>query len=101
MITEKMIAASEAAMILASGGSMRRIVRRTRRRGSYQCASALAATAEKEMMMSGARYEIAVDGTARTHRDREDLAYDAATLLKIKQPHAETRDESDPRCSTK
>jgi hypothetical protein len=49
----------------------------------------------------GTRYEIVIDGTARTHRDREDLAYDAATLLKIKQPHAETRDESDPRRSTK
>jgi hypothetical protein len=36
--------------------------------------------------MSGARYEIAVDGTPRTYRDREDYAREAATLLKTKQP---------------
>jgi hypothetical protein len=32
MIAEKMVAAKEAAVILASGGTMRRIVRRTRQR---------------------------------------------------------------------
>ena len=37
----------------------------------------------------GARYEIAVDGTPRTYRDREDYAREAATLLKTKQPNAE------------
>jgi hypothetical protein len=40
-------------------------------------------------LMSGARYEIAIDGTARTHRDREDYALEAATFLKSKQPNAE------------
>jgi hypothetical protein len=34
----------------------------------------------------GARYEIAIDGTPRTYRDREDYAREAAALLKIKQP---------------
>jgi hypothetical protein len=40
-------------------------------------------------MKGGARYEIAIDGTPRTYRDREDLARDAATLLKTKQPNAQ------------
>jgi hypothetical protein len=31
---------------------------------------------------SGARYEIAIDGTARSHRDRKELAIEAATFLK-------------------
>jgi hypothetical protein len=39
--------------------------------------------------MSGDRYEIAIDGTTRTYRDREELARAAATLLKAAQPHAE------------
>jgi hypothetical protein len=39
--------------------------------------------------MSGTRYEIAIDGTTRTHRDREDLAHDAAIFLKTKMEHAE------------
>jgi hypothetical protein len=33
-------------------------------------------------MTAGARYEIAIDGTPRTYRDREDHAREAATLLK-------------------
>ena len=37
----------------------------------------------------GARYEIAIDGTTRTYRDREDYAQEAATFLKTKQPHSE------------
>jgi hypothetical protein len=40
-------------------------------------------------MMSGARYEIAIDGTPRAYRDRADYAREAATLLKVKQPNAE------------
>jgi hypothetical protein len=36
---------------------------------------------------TGARYEIAIDGTTRTHR--EDLAREAATVLKTRQPIAE------------
>jgi hypothetical protein len=39
--------------------------------------------------MSGARYEIAIDGTPRTHRDREDYALEAAILLKTNLPHSE------------
>jgi len=37
----------------------------------------------------GARYEIAIDGTTRTYRDRKELAIEAATLLKTKNVHAE------------
>jgi hypothetical protein len=46
---------------------------------------------EGEMMKpySGARYEIAVDGTPRSHRDRKDMAIEAARHLKTKQPHSE------------
>jgi hypothetical protein len=36
------------------------------------------------------RYVIAIDdGTSRTHRDGKELAIEAATFLKTKQPHAE------------
>jgi hypothetical protein len=41
------------------------------------------------MTATGARFEIAVDGTPRAYRDRADYAREAATLLKVKQPHAE------------
>jgi hypothetical protein len=41
------------------------------------------------MASSGARYEIAVDGTPRTYRDREELALAAATLLQANLPHSE------------
>jgi hypothetical protein len=39
--------------------------------------------------MSGARYEIAIDGTPRTYRDTIEGAWAAATNLKTKQPNAE------------
>ena len=38
---------------------------------------------------TGARYEFAIDGTTRTHRDRKDMAIEAARHLKTKQPHSE------------
>jgi hypothetical protein len=38
--------------------------------------------------MTGARFEIRVDGTPRTYRDRKDYAIEAARLLKSKQPHS-------------
>jgi hypothetical protein len=41
------------------------------------------------MSNAGARYEIAVDGTPRTHRDHKELATEAATLLKTKNVHSE------------
>ena len=39
--------------------------------------------------MSGARYEIAIDDTTRTYRDREDIAHEAATRLKQINPNSE------------
>jgi hypothetical protein len=42
-----------------------------------------------EALMSGARHEIAIDGTPRTYRDREDYAREAVTFLKTKYPNAE------------
>ena len=36
---------------------------------------------------SGARFEIAIDGTPRTYRDLKELAIEAATFLKTKNPH--------------
>jgi electron transfer flavoprotein alpha/beta subunit len=38
---------------------------------------------------TGARYEIAVDGKPRSHRDVKATAIEAATYLKTKSPHAE------------
>jgi hypothetical protein len=34
------------------------------------------------------RIAIAIDGTTRTRRDRQDMAIAAATFLKIKQPNS-------------
>ena len=44
--------------------------------------------------MTGAQFEIRIDGTPRTYRDRKDYAMEAARLLKSKQPHSmvEVRD---------
>jgi hypothetical protein len=39
--------------------------------------------------MPGARYEIAIDGTTRTYRDREALAREAAAYLKKLNPNSE------------
>ena len=36
----------------------------------------------------GIRFEIAIDGTTRTYRDRKDTAIEAATILKTKQPNS-------------
>ena len=38
--------------------------------------------------MTGAQFEIRIDGTPRTYRDRKDYAMEAARLLKSKQPHS-------------
>ena len=43
--------------------------------------------------MTGAQFEIRIDGTPRTYRDRKDYAIEAARLNKSKQPHSmEVRD---------
>ena len=44
--------------------------------------------------MTGAQFEIRIDGTRRTYRDRKDYAMEAARLLKSKNPHSmvEVRD---------
>ena len=38
--------------------------------------------------MTGAQFEIRIDGTPRTYRDRKDFAMEAARFLKSKQPHS-------------
>ena len=38
--------------------------------------------------MTGAQFEIRIDGTPRTYRDRKDYAMEAARLLKSKNPHS-------------
>lgn len=40
-------------------------------------------------MKRGARFEIAVDGKPRTHRDLKPIAIEAAVYLKTKSPNAE------------
>src|SRR3954466_2089726 len=52
--------------------------------------------------MTGAQFEIRIDGTPRTCRDRKDYAMEAARLIKSKNPHSavEVRDlqvETSPR----
>jgi hypothetical protein len=41
------------------------------------------------MNIIGACCEIAIDGTPRSYRDRKELAIEAATFLKTKNPNAE------------
>jgi hypothetical protein len=36
----------------------------------------------------GAQFEIRIDGTPRTYRDRKDYAMEAARLIKSKNPHS-------------
>jgi hypothetical protein len=38
--------------------------------------------------MTGAQFEIRIDGTPRTYRDRKDYATEAARLIKSKNPHS-------------
>jgi hypothetical protein len=38
--------------------------------------------------MTGAQFEIRIDGTPRSYRDRKDYAMEAARPLKSKQPHS-------------
>ena len=39
--------------------------------------------------MTGARYQIAVDGQPRSNRDDKAIAIESAEYLKYKHPHAE------------
>jgi hypothetical protein len=41
------------------------------------------------MTITGACYEVAIDGTPRSYRDRKELAIKAATFLKTKHPNAQ------------
>jgi hypothetical protein len=38
--------------------------------------------------MTAAQFEIPIDGTPRTYRDRKDYAMEAARLIKSKNPHS-------------
>jgi hypothetical protein len=38
--------------------------------------------------MTGAQFEIRIDGTPRSYRDRKDYAMEAARLIKSKNPHS-------------
>jgi hypothetical protein len=38
--------------------------------------------------MTGARFEIRIDGTPRSYRDRKDFAMEAARLIKSKNPQS-------------
>ena len=38
--------------------------------------------------MTGAQFEIRIDGTPRSYRDRKDYAMEAARLIKSKHPHS-------------
>jgi hypothetical protein len=41
--------------------------------------------------MTGAQFEIRIDGTPRTYRDPKDYAMEAARLIKSKNPHSLSR----------
>ena len=38
--------------------------------------------------MTGTQFQIRIDGTPRTYRDRKDFAIEAARLIKSRQPHS-------------
>jgi hypothetical protein len=38
--------------------------------------------------MTGAQFEIRIDGTPHSYRDRRDYAMEAARLIKSKNPHS-------------
>jgi hypothetical protein len=38
--------------------------------------------------MTGAQFEIRIDGTPRTYRDRKDMAIEAAEFLKARNPQS-------------
>jgi hypothetical protein len=40
------------------------------------------------MVMTGAQFEIRIDGTPRTYRDRKDFAIKAAEFMKRNNPHS-------------
>jgi hypothetical protein len=44
--------------------------------------------------MTGAQFEIRIDGTSRTYRDRKDYAMEAARFLKSKNPHTWLRSKT-------
>jgi len=41
--------------------------------------------------MSGAQFDILVDGTPRSYRDRKDIAIASAEFLKHRNPHSEVK----------
>ena len=41
-----------------------------------------------EGAMTGAQFEIRIDGTPRSYRDRKHYAMEAARLIKSKNPHS-------------
>jgi hypothetical protein len=41
--------------------------------------------------MPGAQFEILVDGTPRSYRDRKDIAIASAEFLKHRNPHSEVK----------
>ena len=43
---------------------------------------------DRSIAMTGAQFEIRIDGTPRTYRDRKDFAMEAARFLKSKNPHS-------------
>ena len=43
---------------------------------------------DRSIAMTGAQFEIRIDGTPRTYRDRKDYAIEAARFLKSRQPHS-------------
>jgi hypothetical protein len=40
------------------------------------------------MVMTGAQFEIRIDNTPRSYRDRKDFAMEAASFLKSRNPHS-------------
>jgi hypothetical protein len=46
------------------------------------------AAGEGGLITEGARYDISVDGTVRTHGDAQEIAIEAANVLKARSPYS-------------
>jgi hypothetical protein len=73
---------------LHSVPGLRWLDRLSRSRPSVRARNSVASSGAGSIAITGAQFEIRIDGTPRTYRDRKDFAMEAARLIKSKQPHS-------------
>ena len=73
---------------ITSVSGLRRLDRLPRSSPSVRARRAVAAPGAGSTAMTGAQFEIRIDGTRRSYRDRKDYAMEAARFLKSKNLHS-------------